>query len=46
MKNKIREWMPLAAAIVAVTVPLLLFGLKWHWVPFFFGYPLPVPVPS
>ena len=46
MKRTIREWMPLATTILAVAVPLVLLGLKWHWIPFFFGYPLPVPVPS
>lgn len=44
MKRTIREWMPLIA-IVAVAVPLVIFGLKWHWLPIC-GYPLPFPLPS
>ena len=42
MKTTLKERMPLAAVIMAVAVPLLLFGLHWHWLPIA-GYPVPVP---
>jgi hypothetical protein len=46
MKRTIREWMPLIALVALVAVPLILFGLKFHWIwsPIT-GYPIPFPLP-
>ena len=46
--NKIRnsDAAGLALSISLVAVPMILCGLQWRWVPFFFGWPVPMPWPD
>lgn len=41
----LKPWLPLIGMIAVVAVPLVLFGIKWRWLPPIFGYPLPLPIP-
>lgn len=51
MKQILRDTKPYLPLIISVgtlgaACLLLLLGLHWRWVPFLFGYPLPMPVPD
>lgn len=45
--NRIRnsEAAGLVFTVSLVAVPMIVAGLQWRWIPFFFGWPVPMPWP-